>query len=241
MISKNNLQKIISKYNLGGLVESVKWVIKDKSLHIIFNTPNKAMIGEIEYTGIDLPDSEIAIYDTSQLDKLISITTGELNLNVIEHKLIIEDMNYTLSYPLADSLLIQTPKQVNESNGYHIECALETEHLSNIIKAKNALASDHLIFTITKNFDGDNVLTIIFGNNESYTNKIEYMIANSNIDTSVNPMFNLPFDSEAIKVVMANNKDADDITMKLNTNGLLKLEFEGENWKSKYFFVRKAE
>jgi len=54
-------------------------------------------------------------------------------------------------------------------------------------------------------------------------------------------MFNLPFDSEAIKVVMANNKDADDITMKLNTNGLLKLEFEGENWKSKYFFVRKAE
>lgn len=67
------------------------------------------------------------------------------------------------------------------------------------------------------------------------------MIVNSNIDTSVNPMFNLPFDSEAIKVVMANNKDADDITMKLNTNGLLKLEFEGENWKSKYFFVRKAE
>lgn len=241
MISKNNLQKIISKYNLGGLVESVKWVIKDKSLHIIFNTPNKAMIGEIKYTGIDLPDSEIAIYDTSQLDKLISITTGELNLNVVEHRLIVEDMNYTLSYPLADSLLIQTPKQVNESKGYHIECALETEHLSNIIKAKNALASDHLIFTITKNFDGDNVLTIIFGNNESYTNKIEYMIANSNIDTSVNPMFNLPFDSEAIKVVMANNKDADDITMKLNTNGLLKLEFEGENWKSKYFFVRKAE
>ena len=199
------------------------------------------MIGEIKYTGIDLPDSEIAIYDTSQLDKLISITTGELNLNVVEHRLIVEDMNYTLSYPLADSLLIQTPKQVNESKGYHIECALETEHLSNIIKAKNALASDHLIFTITKNFDGDNVLTIIFGNNESYTNKIEYMIANSNIDTSVNPMFNLPFDSEAIKVVMANNKDADDITMKLNTNGLLKLEFEGENWKSKYFFVRKAE
>ena len=46
-----------------------------------------------------------------------------------------------------------------------------------------------------------------------------------------------------IKDVKDNNtkKDSDYINMKLNTNGLLKLEFEGENWKSKYFFVRKAE
>lgn len=238
MISKHNLQKVISKYNLNGLVESVKWTIKDKSLYVKFNNPAKSMIGEIEYKDFDLPDNEIAIYDTTQLDKLVAITTGELNLSLVNQRLIIEDRNYTLNYPLADILLIQVPKGVNESSGYNVECSLEIEDLSNIIKAKGALQSDHVIFTTTQNFDGDNIVVMIFGNNESYTNKIEYMIPNSK---NTSAQFNLPFDSEIIKVVMANNKDADKATMKINTNGLLKLEFEGSNWSSRYFFARKAE
>ncbi len=47
MISKNTLQSIISKYYLGGKVESVKWVVEDKKLHIDFMAPTKDMIGKL--------------------------------------------------------------------------------------------------------------------------------------------------------------------------------------------------
>ena len=53
--------------------------------------------------------------------------------------------------------------------------------------------------------------------------------------------FNIPFNSEMIRVIFANNKDADKAIMSLNIQGLLKLVFEGDNWRSIYYVVRKAD
>jgi len=53
--------------------------------------------------------------------------------------------------------------------------------------------------------------------------------------------FKVPFNSEMLKTVLSNNKDADSATMSLNTQGLLKLVFSGENWTSTYYMVRKAD
>ena len=47
MIAKNKLQSIISKYYLGGKVESVKWVVNDGTLTIDFMAPTKDMIGRL--------------------------------------------------------------------------------------------------------------------------------------------------------------------------------------------------
>ena len=47
MISKNKLQSIISKYYLGGKVESVKWKVKNGKLDIDFMAPTKDMIGRL--------------------------------------------------------------------------------------------------------------------------------------------------------------------------------------------------
>ena len=47
MIAKNTLQSIISKYYLGGKVESVKWNIEGGTLNIDFMAPTKDMIGMV--------------------------------------------------------------------------------------------------------------------------------------------------------------------------------------------------
>ncbi len=70
MIQKNTLQSIISKYYLNGLVESVKWEIKDKKLTIQFMSPEKDMLGKVEFKKIDLDNVNIAIFNTTQLNKL---------------------------------------------------------------------------------------------------------------------------------------------------------------------------
>ena len=244
MISKSELQAVISKYNLSGMIDSVKWTVKDKQLQIKFNAPTKDMIGEVIHTKFDLEDSEFAIYNTSQLDKLLSITSGDLNLQLeksgkILGKLIVEDVNYKLNYSLASLLLIQEPGKVNDPNDYIIESTLESDAISAIIRAKNALQSDNVSFTITKNFDGEQVLTMVFGDNASHSHKIEYIVPNTVI-TGEQYNFNIPFNSEMVRVIFANNKDANKAYMSLNINGLLQLVFEGDNWKSTYHIVRKA-
>jgi hypothetical protein len=44
-----------------------------------------------------------------------------------------------------------------------------------------------------------------------------------------------------IRVIFANNKDANKARMSLNVQGLLKLVFEGDKWNSTYYIVRKAD
>ena len=61
MILKSDLQSIISKYFLNGLVESVKWITTDNVLSIDFNTPSEDAIGSVIYKEFPLEDSEIGI------------------------------------------------------------------------------------------------------------------------------------------------------------------------------------
>lgn len=245
MIHKGEFQSILSKYNLGGMIDAVKWTVQDNQLTIKFNAPTRDMIGEIVHTKFELEDSEIAIYNTSQLDKLLSITSGGLKLHLekagrIFSKLIIEDATFTVNYSLADLLLIQEPGKVKDPNNYLIESNLESEAISSIIRAKNALQSENVFFTVTKNFDGELMLTMIFGDNSQHTNKVEYLVPDAIVSGDF-PNINLPFNSEMIRVILANNRDAEKATMSLSIDGLLKFVFETANWKSTYYLVRKAD
>jgi hypothetical protein len=223
------------------MIDAVKWTVQDKHLTIKFNAPTKDMIGEITHTSFDIEDCEIAIYNTSQLDKLLAITSGDVNLQLekigkIFGRLVIEDTNYKLNYSLSDLLLIQKPGTVMDPDNYIVESVLESDAISAVIRAKNALQSDNVNFTITTNFDGEQVLTMIFGDNSTHTHKVEYIVPNTVI-TGNQYNFNTPFNSEMIRVIFANNKDANKAYMSLNINGLLRLVFEGDKWKSTYYII----
>ena len=44
MINKLQLQSIISKYHLGGLIESVKWVVEKNNLSVRTKTNNDNLV-----------------------------------------------------------------------------------------------------------------------------------------------------------------------------------------------------
>jgi hypothetical protein len=245
MINKLELQSVINKYYLNGLVESVKWVTEDNALQVDFQSPNKDMIGCVKYTGFPLENSEIAVYDTSKLNKLLGIASGEVVLSLektqaVYTKLIIADSNYTLNFSLTDLLLINDIGNVTDPANYEIVSSLDSDGISAIIKAHNALESDNVIIKIDRDLDGEDVLVMMFGDNSNHTNKIEYQVPNTTLN-SVPYGTKLPFNSEMIKTILNNNKDASSSLMKINTQGLMKLEFSGDNWESVYYIVRKAD
>ena len=245
MISKHDLQSVIGKYHLNGLVESVKWTIEDNALNIDFQSPNKDMIGRVNHTNFPLENSEMAVYDTSKLNKLLGVTSGELFLELektqkVFTKLIISDMNYTLNFSLTDLLLISSVGDITESGEYEIISELDSESISAIIKAHNALESDNVIINIDKDLDLQDVLVLSFGDVSNHTNKIDYQVPNT-ILNNVPYGTELPFNSSMFKTILNNNKDATKATMKVNTKGYVKFEFEGEDWSSFYYVVRKAD
>lgn len=245
MINKLELQSVINKYFLNGMVESVKWATVNNELTIDFQSPNKDMIGYVKHANFPLEDSEIAVYDTSKLNKLLGIASGEVVLELektqaVYTKLIISDANYTLNFSLTDLLLIQDLGDVTDPQNYEIFGFLGEEEISAIIKAHNALESDNMIVRIDRDLDGEDCLMLTFGDNSNHTNKIDYQFSDASL-TNVPYGTKIPFNSAMVKTILNNNKDATSATFNVNTRGLMKLLFQGENWTSVYYIIRKAD
>ena len=202
MINKLKLVSIINKYYLGAN-ESVKWEIKDNSLSIEFMTPSKDVIGNLTCKNFELEDSKLAIYDTKKLQNLISICSGDLLLEFektreIYTKLNISDLNFNLSYALSDPLLINKVGNVTEAE-WVVDLDLTSEDISNIIKAKSALAQvDNMLITTTTNLDGEDVIEIVFGDESGHNNKITYQISGDIKETDIK----LPFNSDMFKTIL---------------------------------------
>jgi len=244
MIDKLTLTSTISKYYLNGMIEAVKWEIKDNKLTIKFTAPDKTMIGIVTYNGIDLEDSEIGISNTTQLNKLLGITNGYLNLEYIKQhklntKLIIADNQFTLNYALADTMIIPKAGEYVGNGVYNIEASLDNESINAIVKAKSALAdTDTVVFKPFTNDDGDLQLEMLFGGNIEYSNKISFYLPDITT-TDLPPDFKVHYNSNLIKEIMYCNKDVANGTMGINLDGVMRLAFDNGDMQSEYYIVAK--
>jgi hypothetical protein len=242
MITKTHLQSIISKYYMEGLIDSTKWIIKDNQLIIDFISPNKNLVGKIVVDNFIFVDSELGIFDTTKLNKLIAITSKDIQLEAVKAgkkctKLILSDNQFTVSYTLADTMLISKVPQVEEPE-YEVEAMLENDDIVAMIKAKTALADVNTVSIQSyETIDGKAQLEFVFGNNDEYSNKISYYISQLTKNEATKN-YKVSYDSELLKLIMNANKEISRGKLYLSLNGIIKLEFENNDIKSTYFLIQ---
>ena len=246
MINKSKLQSIISKYYLNGLVQSVRWETKENKLSISFTSENKDIAGDLMCENSPVEDSEIAIFDTSQLNKLISVTNGELLLTLEkEHKIFsklhIQDNSFNVAYSLADSLLVPKRGTINFPTEYDVIIELTPEIVNNFIKAKSALTDiNDVMISTEEDPDRGTVVQFAFGDLNNFSNKIKYIV-DENIEVALGKDLKLPFNSDSFKNILAANKDLESGKLSLTEEGFMKLEFQSEDIKTLYYMVRKED
>ncbi len=241
MINKLVLQSAINKYYLGEN-ESVKWTIENKTLTINFMSINKEVIGKITCQDIDIEDCELAIFDTKKFLNLLNITQGSILVNLEKHKgtptkLHFEDNKFTLTYALADPLLIPKVGSVTEPQ-WDAVLPLDSEDLLNLVKAKTSLGDiDNMLVSTGIDLNGDKMCTFTFGDEHGHNNKVTYNLYGKIDATDIN----LPFNSNQFKNILNINKDSKEGKLYLNAQGLLKLEFSTGEINSEYYMVRKED
>lgn len=244
MINKLDLTSIISKYYLSGMIEAVKWEIKNNNLTIKFTSPDRSMLGVVTHSNFDIEDSTIGISNTTQLNKLLAITNGYLDLkynkiNKLITKLIISDNQFTLNYAVADVMIIPKAGEYVGDDNYNIDAEIDNESINAIVKAKSALAdSDTVVFKPYTNNDGELQVEMEFGGNIEHANKVSFYIPNIRTHQLLDN-FKAHYDSNMIKEIMYCNKDVSSGRMSINLEGIMRLSFESENLKSEYFVVAK--
>ena len=238
MIEKKYLTSVIDRYNLAHRNEQVKWRIKDNTLTVYFGEKGRA--GMVKLKEFNFEDCELAIFNTHQFSKLLSVTSGTLILTAekvksIYTKLHIADANFELSYSLADILMISKISYYKDLDEYAIELDLDKEQVTNLVKAKNALSDvETMLVNTSQNLDGTPVAEFIFGDNTGFSNKISYQI----IGKVTKQDLSIPFDSTLFRDILKVNSDFNTCKFKMSENGLIKLEFDNEHIYSEYFIAR---
>tara|TARA_R110002020_G_scaffold146854_1_gene321801 strand:- start:43 stop:789 length:747 start_codon:yes stop_codon:yes gene_type:complete len=244
MINKSKLQSIISKYYLNGLVQSVRWLTESGKLSISFVSENKDICGDLICDSSPVEDSEIAIFDTAQLNKLISVTNGELLLTLekqhkIFSKMHIQDMSFNVAYSLADTLLVPKRGVIEFPNNYDVIIDLNSEIVNSFIKAKSALTDiNDVLISTEEDPDKGKVVEFAFGDLNNFSNKIKYII-DENVE--IKNELKLPFNSDSFKNILSANKDLESGKLSLTEDGFMKLEFQSEDIKTLYYLVRKED
>ena len=240
-MQKQTLTSVIDKYHLNGVVESVKWSIKDKNITVDFITPMKNLVGKVTSPNFELDDTDLGIYNTSQFNKLVKIMDNTIVLGLTKSpygtplELTLADNQYDLNYYLSDLMLIETVPAINEPASYDAEANIDSDFISKFANAKKALG-DVKQFTIKDELNSDSTkdLVIVIGDGNGYANKIKFK-------TPCESLFGLnetPFPADVMMELLKANEEADSGTIQISQEGLMKISFKEGNIESTYYLVR---
>ena len=113
-MQKSKLDRFISKYNLGGNVNSVKWKSSGDSLSTSFVTPDKSLLGNVKVDKFPFEDAELGVYQTDQLKSLINVLGDDVSLDVSRagdkaYSLKVKNGPVSVDYVLSDLSVIADP------------------------------------------------------------------------------------------------------------------------------------
>jgi len=232
-MEKQSLNRFVSKYNLAGLVESVKWESKEGSLTTSFISDDKSVLGSVSMKEFDGNDTSFGVYDTTKLTKMLSVLGDdvEFSINDIDSKpvsLKFKDGSTSVNYMLADLSVIPNVPDLKQLPPFNVEIKLDSNFISKFIKAKGALDENNFTFTCK---DGKG--QIILGFSNINTNRINIDV-DCVCDDDVEP---ISFSATYLKEILVANKEATDATLKISSQGLSHIHFEIDNYESNYYLV----
>lgn len=236
-MEKGKLNRFVQKYNLAGLVESVKWETKDNELTTSFISDDKSVLGKVTMKEFNFNDATFGVYDTSKLTKMLSVLgeAVEFEISDVDGKpvsLKFKDGSTSVNYMLADLSVIPNVPDLKKLPDFNIKIKLDENFISKFIRAKSALADENNFTFVVKNGKAQ----IVLGHSNINTNRISIDVEGE-VEGDVNP---ISFSATYLKEILVANKEAKDATLNISSQGLSHIHFEVGEYTSDYYLVEIA-
>lgn len=233
-MNKSNLLKFITKYSLGGIIESVILNAADKKLSVRFISDDKTLLGEVEYNAFTDQEFNIGVYTTSLLKNMIGVLDSDLTIKVdkvgekaVSLKLTSEETE--TSYQLAEIGVIPIVPDLKELPDFNINIDMSSSMIDRFIKAKGALADIDTFTVLTENKD----LKMSIGYSSISTNRVTFTCIKG-FKTDVTP---ISFSAKYLKEILTANREATSAKLNVSKDGLAYIEFKIDEFAAKYFLV----
>ena len=242
MSNKNKrsaLETFVSKYHLGGLINSVAWHLEGKKLTTRFVSDSRALLGNVTFDGFEHDkEFEVGVYDTAKFSKMLAILDDDVKVKVTTVddtpvSIEVSDETVKAEYILSKLDVIPQAPPKAKLPKFNVSIKVDKVFMEKFVKACSALPE---VGTFTVDVKKD-VATIALGFASVKSNSISFGAA----VTKSEPIDKLTFPSNLMKEVLVANKDAGESTLELSSEGLAKIEFEVGNYKSTYYIVAAEE
>jgi|TARA_Y100001938_G_scaffold131431_1_gene188534 hypothetical protein len=235
-MNKQKLTRFINKYYLNGTVNSVvlKTNADRKQLSTRFISGDKTLLGEMSMDNWDFETSEIGIYSTDQLIKLLGVVDEDIRVHLTKAgdkaiSLKINDSVSAVNYMLSDVSIINEPPQMKQIPNFELEINVTPSLIDKFISGKSALADEDKFTVIT---DGENTKLVI-GYASVNTNRVTIPVT-TNTKSLIDK---ISFNANLFKEVLSANKECESATLYVSSEGLAKITFKVDDFSSTYFFV----
>ena len=233
-MEKSKINRFVQKYNLAGLVESVKWETKDNTLSTSFISDDKSVLGNVSMSDFQFQDSVFGIYDTSKLTKMLGVLDSDVEFSIsdIEGKAVslkFNDKATSVNYMLADLSVIPSVPDLKQLPDFNVKIKLDQRFIRTFISAKGALADENSFTFTCKDGKGQ----IILGFSNINTNRISIDV-DCECDGNIEP---ISFSATYLKEILVANKEASDATLNISSQGLSHIHFEVDGYTTNYYLV----
>ena len=235
-MNKQRLARFISKYYLNNTVNSVVLNSKSNSQQLFtrFISGDKSLLGELTMDKWSFEDSDIGIYNTEQLIKLLSVVDEDINLSLTKSgdkaiALKISDSTSSVNYMLTDTSIINEPPTLKTIPDFELNIDVTPQFISKFIAGKGALGETDNFTIIT---DGSSVKAVI-GYSSVNTNRVTIPVTT----TKVSDIDNVSFNANIFKEVLSANKECESATLEVSSEGLSRITFKVDDYTSTYYLV----
>lgn len=243
-MKKATLDTYIKKYNLGGTIESVKWVIDSKNKILSTNTLTEdknvlVVLSLSDFTDV-LEDVELGIFDTTKLKQMTNVLNEDVLLTINKRDAKITSISLTdvaseIVYVVANLQTIppgSTPKAIPTPN---VEIPITRDFVTRYTRSKGALPD---VDTFTLLMNKKNKLEMVIGHSEINSNRIKLDVnAVIGKDSVANP---ISFKANYLKDILTSNSDCETGVMEVSDAGLCVVKFVNPPFSVTYY-MRKVE
>ena len=234
-MEKTKLNKFIQKYNLGGNVNSVKWIADTNRLKTSFVTPDKSLLGTVVADNIKFENADLGVYQTDQLQKLLNVLDNDVDLSLTRAgdravSLKVKNGAVSVDYVLSDLSVIPDPPALKRLPHFQTQVKLDENFIDTFIKGKSALA-DVDMFTFVNDKDGN--LNAVIGYSSTNTNRVTIPV-----ETTTNGLTEpVTFNANLFKEMLVANKECKSAVLEVSNEGLAKVNFKIDDYDSTYYIV----
>tara|TARA_B100000287_G_scaffold373856_1_gene373289 strand:+ start:799 stop:1521 length:723 start_codon:yes stop_codon:yes gene_type:complete len=234
-MNKQKLVRFINKYYLNGIVNSVILNSNSNKLSTRFISGDKSLLGELRMDNWNFEDSEIGIYNTEQLLKLLSVLDEDINTSTTKAgdksiALKITDSSSSVNYMLSDVSIINKPPQLKVLPDFELSIDVTPQFINKFIAGKSALSETDNFTVIT---DDTNVKLVI-GYASINTNRVTIPVNSTKKFSNIE---NVSFNANIFKEVLTANKECESATFEVSSEGLSKITFKVDDYTVTYWLV----